>query len=67
MDIDDYLPGVSEGYGARVAIHDQKTYPFPNENGMFVSAGTESQISLRMVKSNCLGKIGSLSKRYLKK
>ncbi|XP_071179225.1 FMRFamide-activated amiloride-sensitive sodium channel-like [Mytilus edulis] len=49
MDKEEYLKQISEGYGARVLVHDKDTYPYPLEEGFFVPSSSETQIGLRMV------------------
>ncbi|XP_063446611.1 degenerin unc-8-like [Mytilus trossulus] len=48
MDKEEYLKQISEGYGARVLIHNRDTYPYPLEEGVFVPSSSETQIGLRM-------------------
>lgn len=50
MDKEEYLKQISEGYGARVLVHDKDTYPYPLEEGFFVPSSSETQIGLRMVR-----------------
>lgn len=50
MDNQDYLKGLTQGYGARVVIHDKGTAPFPAENGIFASTQYESAITLKLVR-----------------
>ncbi|XP_063443809.1 degenerin unc-8-like [Mytilus trossulus] len=49
MDRLEYLNEISEGYGARVQIHDRDTYPYPDEGGIFVPTASETNIGIRMV------------------
>lgn len=50
MDRLEYLNQISEGYGARVQIHDRDTYPYPGEGGIFVPTASETNIGIRMVR-----------------
>ncbi|XP_052070447.1 degenerin-like protein unc-105 [Mytilus californianus] len=55
MDRNEYLKQISEGFGARVQVHDIGTFPFPDEEGIFVPSASETQIGLRMVTIERLG------------
>ena len=50
MENEEYLTGISHGYGARVQIHDRNTYPFPADEGLFVPSSFETHIGLKQVK-----------------
>jgi hypothetical protein len=49
LEVTEYLKGLTTGYGARIQIHEQRTYPFPAEEGLFIPASMETDIGLRMV------------------
>lgn len=49
MENDEYLQGLSQGYGMRLQIHDQDTFPLPDEEGIFVSSSYETHVGLRLV------------------
>lgn len=49
MENDEYLKGLSQGYGMRLQIHDQDTFPLPDEEGIFVSSSYETHVGLRLV------------------
>ncbi|GFR83359.1 amiloride-sensitive sodium channel subunit gamma [Elysia marginata] len=49
LETDEYVPGVANSKGIQVVIHDQDTIPFPEDEGVAVSAGTETFIALRRV------------------
>lgn len=46
------LEGVTAGYGGQVVIHDQSTFPFPDNEGVALPAGTEINIGITLV--SCL-------------
>lgn len=46
---DEYLPGISQGYGMRLQIHKQGTFPIPDQEGIFISSSYETHIGLRLV------------------
>ncbi|XP_056017341.1 acid-sensing ion channel 1-like [Ostrea edulis] len=45
---DEYLPGISQGYGMRLQIHKQGTFPIPDQEGIFISSSYETHIGLRL-------------------
>ncbi|XP_060578294.1 amiloride-sensitive sodium channel subunit beta-like isoform X2 [Ruditapes philippinarum] len=49
LEMSEYLKGVTTGYGVRMQIHEQETYPFPYQEGHFVPASMETDVGLRMV------------------
>ncbi|KAL3869755.1 hypothetical protein ACJMK2_042396 [Sinanodonta woodiana] len=49
------LEGVSQGYGARLVVHEPGTIPFPSTEGIFISSFFETNIGLRMVAVSRLG------------
>lgn len=49
METEEYLHGINQGFGARILVHDIDTYPFPNEEGMYVSSSFETHIGLKKV------------------
>ncbi|XP_033738766.1 amiloride-sensitive sodium channel subunit alpha-like [Pecten maximus] len=56
LDTPEYIHGITDGYGARVAIHDPGTIPHPAQEGFFVPAAFETSIGLKMVSVTRLGK-----------
>ncbi|PIK55521.1 putative degenerin mec-10-like [Apostichopus japonicus] len=46
---DEYIPAIQQAAGLRLSIHDQKTMPFPEDNGISVSPGTETSVGVRAV------------------
>lgn len=65
MENDEYLKGLSQGYGMRLQIHDQDTFPLPDEEGIFVSSSYETHVGLRLV--NILGGCFYLANQLIKK
>ncbi|KAK3790662.1 hypothetical protein RRG08_048786 [Elysia crispata] len=55
LETDDYVPGISTSKGIQVVIHDQGTISFPEDEGLAVSAGTETFIGLRRLEVSRLG------------
>lgn len=55
LETDEYLDGITTGYGIRVHIQDQDTYPFPADEGIFVPAAMETDIGLKMLRIGRLG------------
>ena len=52
MDTQEYIPGITDGYGARIQIHNINDIPFPYESGLFLASGQETSIAVRMVSEN---------------
>lgn len=50
MENHEYMKGITSGYGARLAIHDRQTLPFPADDGIFISTNSETHVGLRMVR-----------------
>ncbi|XP_069128572.1 amiloride-sensitive sodium channel subunit gamma-like [Argopecten irradians] len=55
MENSEYIPGLTQGYGARVTINDQSTFPFPADEGFFVSSAFETHIGLKQINIERLG------------
>ncbi|XP_033736990.1 amiloride-sensitive sodium channel subunit gamma-like [Pecten maximus] len=51
----EYVPGLTQGYGARVTINDQSSFPFPADEGFFVSSAFETHIGLKQINIERLG------------
>jgi hypothetical protein len=49
LEVADYLKGLTTGHGAKIQIQEQRTYPFPTEEGLFIPASMETNIGLKMV------------------
>ena len=47
---DEYISDIQQGAGLRVKVHPQNEMPFPEDEGLNVSPGTEAFISLRKVR-----------------
>ncbi|XP_048762516.1 degenerin mec-10-like isoform X1 [Ostrea edulis] len=45
---DEYLNGISQGHGMRLLIHEQGTFPMPNDEGILISSSFETNIGLRL-------------------
>nr|XP_044987889.1 amiloride-sensitive sodium channel subunit beta [Jaculus jaculus] len=43
---EDYVPFLASTAGARLMLHEQKTYPFIREEGIYAMAGTETSIGV---------------------
>lgn len=48
----EYVPGLAEGVGFRLDIHDFGTLPFVEENGLALAPGLENFIAMKRVKLN---------------
>ncbi|KAK3790659.1 hypothetical protein RRG08_048784 [Elysia crispata] len=55
LQTDEYVPGITTSKGIHVVIHDQDTYPFPEDEGIAVKAGTETRIGLKLIEVSRLG------------
>ena len=49
MESMEYIPGVSNGYGARLTVSEPGTYPYPSDEGLDISSSMETSIGLKMV------------------
>ena len=49
LQIEEYLKGITNGYGIRLVIHRPNSYPFPYDEGFFISAAMETHVALKMV------------------
>ncbi|XP_076462602.1 uncharacterized protein LOC143294964 isoform X2 [Babylonia areolata] len=56
VESEEYLRGMVTGTGLQVIIHAHNTLPFPEEDGIAVMAGTETNVALRRLNINRLGK-----------
>ena len=50
----EFLDGFATGYGARLAIHAQETKSVPLDDGVFISAASETNIGLTKVCTSIL-------------
>lgn len=48
---EDYVPFLASTAGARLMLHEQRTYPFIKEEGIYAMAGTETSIGVLVVKT----------------
>lgn len=55
LETDEYLKGITTGYGARISIQKPNTYPFPADRGLFIPASMETDIGLKLVNITRLG------------
>ncbi|KAL1769433.1 amiloride-sensitive sodium channel subunit beta, partial [Sigmodon hispidus] len=46
IDQEDYVPFLASTAGARLMLHEQRTYPFIREEGIYAMAGTETSIGV---------------------
>ena len=46
---DDYVPGIADGAGVRLVIHNQTDMPLPDEQGINLQPGTKTSIGLTRV------------------
>ncbi|KAM6166086.1 epithelial sodium channel subunit beta isoform 2-T2 [Erethizon dorsatum] len=46
IDQEDYIPFLTSTAGARLALHEQRTYPFIKEEGIYAMSGTETSIGV---------------------
>lgn len=45
----DYIPYLSSAAGARLMLHQQKSFPFLKDQGIYAMAGTETSIGVLVV------------------
>ncbi|KAL4237177.1 hypothetical protein ACF0H5_005557 [Mactra antiquata] len=55
LQTDEFIHGITNGYGAKLVVHDAGTIPLPEQEGIFVSAGTETNIGLKKTTVSRLG------------
>ncbi|XP_053395811.1 uncharacterized protein LOC123525591 [Mercenaria mercenaria] len=55
LETSEYLKGLTTGYGARIQFQEQDTYPFPFDQGVFISGAMETDIGLKFRTVNRLG------------
>lgn len=49
MQNDEYIGGLTQGVGARVAVHTSGSLPFPDDQGFFVASAFETHVGLKKV------------------
>ena len=47
---DEYVPGIADGAGIRLIIHNQTDMPLPDEQGINLKTGTKTSIGLTRVR-----------------
>jgi hypothetical protein len=47
---DEYIGSLSEPAGIRIAVHDQRTMPFPGDSGMYAQVGKLTSFAMRKVR-----------------
>ncbi|XP_004855997.1 amiloride-sensitive sodium channel subunit beta isoform X1 [Heterocephalus glaber] len=55
IDQEDYIPFLTSTAGARLVLHEQRTYPFIKEEGIYAMAGTETSIGVLVDKLQRMG------------
>ncbi|XP_062617799.1 amiloride-sensitive sodium channel subunit alpha-like [Saccostrea cucullata] len=45
---EEFLTGISQGYGMRLQIHDVGSFPMPAQEGIYISSSFETHIGLRL-------------------
>ncbi|KAL4236499.1 hypothetical protein ACF0H5_004885 [Mactra antiquata] len=55
LETNEYLRGLTTGFGTRVVVQERNTYPFPSHEGMFIPASMETDIGLKMQSITRLG------------
>lgn len=54
---EDYVPFLASTAGARLMLHEQRTYPFIREEGIYAMAGTETSIGVLVVQPGPQGSL----------
>ena len=49
LQTDEFISGLTNGYGIKMVVHDRGTKPLPQDEGIFIAAATESNIGLVQV------------------
>ena len=52
LQTNEFLKGLTNGYGIRMTLQRPQTYPFPYDQGIFVPAAMETSIGLKMVRNS---------------
>ncbi|XP_023570113.1 amiloride-sensitive sodium channel subunit beta isoform X2 [Octodon degus] len=55
IDQEDYVPFLASTAGARLVLHEQRTYPFIKEEGIYATSGTETSIGVLVDKLQRMG------------
>ena len=46
---DEYVPELSEGAGLILTVHDQDVMPFPEDDGILIPPGQQSNVAMTVV------------------
>ncbi|XP_059164363.1 degenerin mec-4-like [Physella acuta] len=57
LETHEYIPGISNGMGIQLLVHDQETVPFPDEEGIAISPGTNTFVGIKQV-SDTMNEVG---------
>ncbi|CAH1776112.1 unnamed protein product [Owenia fusiformis] len=57
LDGRNYMPGITQGSGAILVVHEFDTTPYPSQAGIAINVGTETRLALKMVDIKRLGGI----------
>lgn len=52
---EDYVPFLTSTAGARLLLHEQRSYPFVKDEGVYAMSGTETSIGVLVVRTQRLG------------
>lgn len=52
LQTDEFVDGLTNGYGVKVVVHDRGTKPLPDDEGVFVPSASETNIALRQVNTD---------------
>lgn len=54
---EDYVPFLTSTAGARLLLHEQRSYPFVKEEGIYAMSGTETSIGVLVVRPQPQGRL----------
>lgn len=54
---EDYVPFLTSTAGARLLLHEQRSYPFVKDEGIYAMSGTETSIGVLVVRPQPLGSL----------
>lgn len=57
---EDYVPFLTSTAGARLLLHEQRSYPFVKDEGIYAMSGTETSIGVLVVRPQPRGSRGGL-------
>ncbi|XP_045161050.2 amiloride-sensitive sodium channel subunit beta-like [Mercenaria mercenaria] len=55
LQVNEFIKGITNGFGAKLVIHEPGTAPLPDDGGVFVAANTETDIALKRTAITRLG------------